>query len=276
MMYCRKCGKKIDENSRFCSFCGTRIDDAAVNSVTGTKKISGKTVFIRGLAVVLGVGIIAGSGYAVARTPEIRKKLGMGPESKAEEVLPMKEEEKTSFSAMPEEEDKENKKENKNVEPDTHSVFSDMPKKGFFTSGVGAWQTELQLEEDGSFTGQFADTDLGISEPDYPNGTVFICRFEGKFSVPEKVGDYTYKTRLVEWETEGNAGEEYIEGGYKYIYTDAYGLNGKEYILYEPGISTHELPEELVGWMSILSEDTEILSYYVLYNVEEQTPFFFM
>ena len=29
-MYCKSCGKKIDEDSKFCSFCGTKLNIAGL------------------------------------------------------------------------------------------------------------------------------------------------------------------------------------------------------------------------------------------------------
>ena len=46
------------------------------------------------------------------------------------------------------------------------------PMTYIFTSGVGAWETELTLYADGTFTGQFHDSNMGETGYGYPNGTV--------------------------------------------------------------------------------------------------------
>ena len=52
-----------------------------------------------------------------------------------------------------------------------------------FCSGAGAWSTDLQIRPDGTFTGQFHDSEMGESAEAYPDGTVYICEFSGRFSV---------------------------------------------------------------------------------------------
>ena len=40
-----------------------------------------------------------------------------------------------------------------------------------FSSGVGAWSTELTMLEDGTFWGNFHDSEMGETGEGYPNGT---------------------------------------------------------------------------------------------------------
>ena len=40
----------------------------------------------------------------------------------------------------------------------------------WFGSGVGAWCTTLQIQPDGSFEGQYHDSDMGDTGDGYPNG----------------------------------------------------------------------------------------------------------
>ena len=58
------------------------------------------------------------------------------------------------------------------------SFFSELPDEFYFSSGAGAWRTELFLQDDGSFNGQYSDSDMGSMGEEYPNGTVYICEFE--------------------------------------------------------------------------------------------------
>ena len=62
-----------------------------------------------------------------------------------------------------------------------------------FASGAGAWGTELTIDDDGSFKGQYHDSDMGSTGDGYPNGTRYYSEFNGQFSEPEKVNEYTYK-----------------------------------------------------------------------------------
>lgn len=42
------------------------------------------------------------------------------------------------------------------------NIFVSMPSDFTFSSGAGAWATQLTLEDDGSFTGQYHEWDLKI------------------------------------------------------------------------------------------------------------------
>ena len=73
------------------------------------------------------------------------------------------------------------------------------PLEFYFSSGAGGWGTSLTLQADGSFTGSFHDSEMGDASADYPNGTVYICNFEGKFSTPVQVDEYTYSPELQDY-----------------------------------------------------------------------------
>lgn len=75
--------------------------------------------------------------------------------------------------------------------------FSDLSDRVFyFSSGAGAWFTELRIRGDGSFEGHYQDADMGDAGDDYPNGTLYYCDFYGTFDQLEKLDDFTYKMRL--------------------------------------------------------------------------------
>ena len=56
-----------------------------------------------------------------------------------------------------------------------------LPLTFVFSSGAGGWFTELELQPDGSFTGSYHDSEMGEFAEDYPNGTVYVCEFSGRF-----------------------------------------------------------------------------------------------
>jgi hypothetical protein len=66
----------------------------------------------------------------------------------------------------------------------------------FFSSGAGAWSTEITLQPDGSFTGFYSDADMGSSGEGYPNGTVYLCGFEGEFSEKVPRDEYSWSMTL--------------------------------------------------------------------------------
>ena len=88
------------------------------------------------------------------------------------------------------------------------SVFAELPDKFVYSSGAGAWATELYLNDDGTFTGQYYDSDMGYTGADYPNGTVYISNFTGKFTEPQVVNEYTYSMAVEYIELEMEAGQE--------------------------------------------------------------------
>lgn len=156
------------------------------------------------------------------------------------------------------------------------SVFESMPKGFDFSSGAGAWGTHIDIENDGSFVGQYHDTEMGDAGEDNPNGTVFICNFSGKFSNPEQIGEYTYSMKLEWLETDGNLGDTYIEDGIMYINSEPYGFDdADEFIIYVPGIQISDLPEGFVLWLYgfMNVETTKVLPYYGIYNVNGEEGF---
>lgn len=69
---------------------------------------------------------------------------------------------------------------------DKAALPEDFPIDFVFSSGVGAWATSMTLEQDGAFSGEYYDADMGVCDEDYPNGTVYICDFRGGFRTLKK------------------------------------------------------------------------------------------
>lgn len=135
------------------------------------------------------------------------------------------------------------------------------------SSGAGAWGTELFFQADGSFSGWYHDSDMGVTGEGYPNGTQYYCSFSGKLAAPVYVDEYTYAAPLEWLVTEEEQGQQRIEGGVRMISTEPYGLADiEEVLIYLPGKPVDELPEEYVSWCyyDLIGEDT--LPFYGLYN----------
>lgn len=155
-------------------------------------------------------------------------------------------------------------------------IFEVLPKSFDFSSGSGGWRTHLDLNPDGTFTGQYYDSDMGDTGSGYTNGTVYICNFDGKFSKPEQVNEYTYSMNLEYLNTEGALGDEYYENNTRYIYSSPYGFdNANEFLIYLPGIRISDLPDGFVLWLYAFLDvrTTEILPYYGIYNVGGEEGF---
>lgn len=147
----------------------------------------------------------------------------------------------------------------------------------YFSSGAGAWSTELQINNDGTFQGLYSDSDMGDAGENYSNGTRYYSNFTGKFTGLEKIDRYTYKMKLDSLELEQEPNKEEIMDGFRYISSDAYGLNGGEdFYLYLPGIELASLPEDYLQWVGYYNlENTEEtkLPFYGIYNIKEKQGF---
>ena len=156
------------------------------------------------------------------------------------------------------------------------NIFASMPSDFTFSSGAGAWATQFTLEDDGSFTGQYHDSDMGDTGAEYPNGTVYICNFTGKFTTPTQINDYTYSMGLEKLQTDGTVGEEYYENGQRFIYSDPYGFDSAdEFLIYTPGAPMADLPEGFKNWLLAFMNPNEAqtLPCYGIYNVGGEEGF---
>jgi len=139
-----------------------------------------------------------------------------------------------------------------------------------FSSGAGGWATYLNIHEDGSFTGEYFDGEMGSTGEDYPNGTEYRCDFTGQFSKPVKVFDNIYSMKIENINYEKAVGTEEVKDGIKYIYDTAYGLDGAEELqVYLPGTPLAKLPQDFIDWTNyyISSEsDGTTLPFLGLYN----------
>ena len=155
-------------------------------------------------------------------------------------------------------------------------IFGQLPQGFDFSSGAGAWGTHIDLNPDGTFTGQYHDTEMGDTGSGYPNGTVYICNFDGKFSIPKQLDEYTYSMRLEYLNTDGIPGNEYYENNMRYVYSEPYGFDyADEFLIYLPGIQIADLPDGFVSWLNAFLDvqATEILPYYGIYNMGGEEGF---
>ncbi len=147
-----------------------------------------------------------------------------------------------------------------------------------FSSGAGAWGTSLNLNNDGSFSGNYVDNDMGDGGEGYPNGTRYVCNFSGKFSLDKKIDDNTYKLKLDYINLENEVDTEEIYDGVKVVYSKPYGIvENVDYTLCLPDKKRSELSEEVLSWDSKYYVDTpepKILEGYVLYPDSEETAFY--
>lgn len=148
------------------------------------------------------------------------------------------------------------------------------PMDFYFSSGAGGWGTSMTLNSDFSFSGSFHDSDMGDMTEEYPNGTCYISSFSGSFRVVSQIDEYSYSLELVSLETEVAEGTVWIEDGIRFIASEAFGLEGSEYVLYLPETPMEQLPEDLPFWLPHWEDTPETLSRYSIWNATCQTPFF--
>jgi len=148
-----------------------------------------------------------------------------------------------------------------------------------FASGAGGWGSLLTLHPDGSFTGDYQDSEMGINAADYPNGTCYASVFEGQFTDIQQINDFAWSMKLAKLSTEKEPETSWIEDGVRYIASEAYGVaGGDEFILYAPGISANELPAACRDWWPDAyhwrNGMLDQLEGWALYNVNTGQGFF--
>ena len=118
-----------------------------------------------------------------------------------------------------------------------------------FTSGAGGWRTLLTVYPDGSFYGNFSDSDMGDTGYGYPGGTVYICDFKGKFGNIKVIDEYSYSMTLETITWNNPLGTEWISNGVLYVASEPYGLeDGKNYIFYKKNTPAYQFTDEFKSW----------------------------
>lgn len=178
---------------------------------------------------------------------------------------------------------------NEKISPDSYcwvmggaesgGIFSELPSDFVFSSGAGGWSTDIEVAEDGTFTGSFHDSDMGSTGEGYPNGTVYLCNFSGKFSDPEPTEKpYVYSMKLLEMQIENKdkTGTQEIEDETLFVYSDPYGFDhADEFLIYMPGTPMSDMSEACRSWLplseSIFAEIPD--GFYVIYNIGGEEAF---
>lgn len=156
-------------------------------------------------------------------------------------------------------------------------IGEEVPNEFIFSSGAGGWRTVLRLNKDGSFTGNYSDSEMGSTGEGYPKGSVYVCDFSGKFTDIKKDGQ-NYTMKLESLESEKKEGEEWIEDEIKYIYSTPYGIEGgKNFVIYAPDTPLEGFSETFLSWWPgrySENKDQKTLGFYSICNVETEEGFF--
>ena len=208
-----------------------------------------KKLFAIVLSVALGVTAFSGCGKNAA-----------GPEKETEQTE----------AARTEKAEQETEEASETEGIDEDDILAKLDGESFvYSSGAGAWASTFTLSADGSFAGDYHDSDMGDTGDGYPNGTFYYCDYYGQFTKPVKKNDYTYTMEIENIETRYQEGKIEIKDGVKYVYSGPAGLEeAHDIYIYLPGAPLDELPERFLEWVSpVLDEKDTTLPFYAIYNV---------
>lgn len=135
-------------------------------------------------------------------------------------------------------------------ESDLGVSFEDLSKYTYeFSSGAGGWNTEFEIEDDGTFIGSYHDSEMGVVGEGYDNGTLYYCDFSGSFSNIRKIDEFTYEMDIDDISYAKEPGTEEIMDNVLWIYSTAYGLDGTDKMtIYLPGKPVADIDEEIFSW----------------------------
>lgn len=144
-----------------------------------------------------------------------------------------------------------------------------------FSAGVGAWSTQLNINDDFTFSGMYHDSELGLTGEKNPNGTVIICEFTGKFSTPVKIDDYTYKLTVESISLKNEDGYVYYDNGIEYeCIGEPYGFDGcRDFYLYIKGKQTNDLSEDFLAWIYDYDANSGVLPCNCIRNPQTDVCF---
>lgn len=147
----------------------------------------------------------------------------------------------------------------------------------YLASGAGGWETSLEINEDGTFTADFHDSDMGDMAEEYPDGTLYLGSCTGRFEVVGSVDEYTYRLKVVDKKELYTPDVIEIVDGIRQIYTETYGVEGDgEFEMYLPGKNVSEMTEDSFMWIGMTSSDvfkTTFLTIYAVRNVSTDALF---
>lgn len=153
------------------------------------------------------------------------------------------------------------------------------PIEMIYASGAGAWGSWLELNPDGTFTGDYSDTDMNIR---------YVCQFHGSFSDIRPLTDASWLLTLGELtlDTPYPLGSEWYQDGMRMVSSQPHGFDGRDgetlrpgaqFIFYTPQAQGHAPWTELYGASNFLSwwfdrrpfvNTTHTLGCYGLNNLE--------
>ena len=135
-----------------------------------------------------------------------------------------------------------------------------------FSSGSGGWGSSLSIGPNGTFSGDYHDSDMGLTGPGYPGGTISESKVSGQFTRLHQDSQTLYEVYLENLQYEKPVGSSEIKDNVKYEYTEAYGISkNMRMAIYLPGTPISSMPEELRLYSyGLIPEDSQTLPVYVI------------
>ncbi len=135
-----------------------------------------------------------------------------------------------------------------------------------FSSGSGGWGSSLSIGPNGTFSGDYHDSDMGSTGPGYPGGTISESKVSGQFTRAHQVSPTLYEVYLENLQYEKPVGSSEIKDNVKYEYTEAYGISkNTRMAIYLPGTQISALPEEFRVYSGgRIPEGSQTLPVYVI------------
>ena len=145
-----------------------------------------------------------------------------------------------------------------------------------FTSGAGGWSTDLRISPDGTFMGEFHDSEMGDAAEAYPQGTVYLCSFTGQMTLEQQVDAYSWQVRIDRLTLSEAPEHETIDDGIRYVTSTPYGISeGDTMRLYLPGTPVEGFTEDMQMWAHLfeLEEAPAELPTWFLYSEKNSSGF---
>ena len=147
------------------------------------------------------------------------------------------------------------------------TILDNLVGKNFvFSSGTGGWSTTLSIGPNSTFSGVYHGSDIGVTGPGYPGGTVSYSKFSGQFKKVHQLNPNLYEMYIENLQYENPVGGSEIKEGQKYDYTEAYGISkNTRMAIYLPGTQISALPEEFRVYSGgRIPESSQTLPFYVI------------
>ena len=145
-----------------------------------------------------------------------------------------------------------------------------------FSSGAGGWSTDLRILADGSFSGEFHDSEMGEVAEAYPNGTLYCCSFTGKMSLGKQIDEFSREIQIDSLTVDESQEKEAIEDGIRYVASEPYGISEHDTMcLYLPGTPVSVLTDDMKIWAHLLDpeEAPSELENWFMYSEKNESGF---